>query len=197
MSSFTWPGSAQHDAAPVAVLLPGTGYTVKAPLLYWSATLLCRQGWRVQAVEWDADRPEGDDAQASVEREVERAGQAAGGRIDLVVAKSFGTLGLPWAIAHGVPGVWLTPVLTEAVILGALAAASSAHLAVGGGRDALWAPATHLHPEAIVHTVDGADHSLLTDDWRGSMELHRELHEAIAEHAQRVRQRIPRWSDRR
>jgi len=188
MSSFTWPGSAQQDAAPVAVILPGTGYTAKAPLLYWSAALLCEQGWRVQAVEWDVRAPADDQSQAYVERELQQVGEAVGGRIDLVVAKSFGTLGLPWAIAHAVPGVWLTPVLTEVVILDALAQASSAHLAVGGGRDVLWAPAANLQTDAIVHTVAGADHSLLlADDWQGSLDLHYGLYEAIAEHAQRVR----------
>ena len=172
----------------MAVILPGTGYTAKAPLLYWSAVLLCQQGWRVQAVEWDAQAPTDDGAQAYVERELQQAVEAAGGRIDLVVAKSFGTLGLPWAVANAVPGVWLTPVLTEAVILDALTQASSGHLAVGGSRDPLWAPGTSLQTDAVVQTVDGADHSLLlADDWQGSLNLHHELHEAIREHAKRVR----------
>jgi len=191
MSSFTWPGSAQQDAAPVAVILPGTGYTAKAPLLYWSAALLCEQGWRVEAVEWDVHPPVDERSQAYVEHELQQAVEVAGGHIELVVAKSFGTLCLPWAIAHAVPGVWLTPVLTEAVILDALAHASAAHLAVGGGRDVLWAPAADLQTDAIVHTVAGADHSLLlADDWQGSLDLHHGLHEAIAQHAERVRQTI-------
>ena len=172
----------------MAVILPGTGYTAKAPLLYWSAVLLCQQGWRVQAVEWDVQASTDDEAQADVERELQQAGGAVGGRIDLVVAKSFGTLGLPWAVANVVPGVWLTPVLTEAVILDALNQASSAHLAVGGSRDPVWAPATNLQSDAIVQTVEGADHRLLlADDWQGSLSLHHELHEAISEHAKRVR----------
>ena len=188
MSSFTWPGSAQHEAAPVAVLLPGTGYTARAPLLYWSAVVLCEQGWRVQAVEWDMLSLADDPSQAHVEREVQQAREAAGGHIDLVVAKSFGTLSLPWAVANAVPGVWLTPVLTEAVILDALAQASAAHLAVGGSRDPLWTPAMTMQTEALVRTVEGADHSLLlTDDWQGSLDLHHDLHKGIAEHAQRVR----------
>ena len=29
----------------------------------------------------------------------------------LVVAKSLGTLALPWAVERGLPGVWLTPLL--------------------------------------------------------------------------------------
>lgn len=145
MSSFTWPGSAQQVAAPVAVILPGTGYTAKAPLLYWTAALLCQQGWRVQAVEWDLNVLAEDESQAYVEHELQQAGETAGGHVDLVVAKSFGTHGLPWAVAHTVPGVWLTPVLTEAPIQDALARASSAHLAVGGSRDDLWAPADRRH----------------------------------------------------
>lgn len=172
----------------MAVILPGTGYTAKAPLLYWSAVLLCQQGWRVQAVEWDVNAPTDDEAQAYVEHELQQAGEAAGGRIDLVVAKSFGTLGLPWAVANAVPGVWLTPVLTEVVILDALTQASSAHLAVGGSRDTFWAPGACLQTDAVVRTVDGADHSLLlADGWHRSLSLHHELHLAIAEHAKRVR----------
>lgn len=172
----------------MAVILPGTGYTAKAPLLYWCAVLLCQQGWRVQAVEWDGPSPVADESQAHVERELQQAGEAAGGRIDLVVAKSYGTLCLPWAVEHAVPGVWLTPVLAETVILDALTQASSSHLAVGGSRDPLWVPATNLQTAAIVKTVEGADHSLLlADDWPGSLHLHHELHEVIAEHAKRVR----------
>lgn len=46
----------------------------------------------------------------------------------------------------------------------------------------------HLRTDAIVQTVNGADHSLLLpDDWQGSLDLHRGLHEAFAEHAKRVR----------
>ncbi|MCJ0700622.1 hypothetical protein FRIG_05670 [Frigoribacterium faeni] len=188
MSSFTWPGSAQQETAPVAVILPGTGYTAKAPLLYWSAVLLCEQGWRVRAVEWDVNPQAADESQADVERELQQAGDAAGGRVDLVVAKSFGTLGLPWAVAHAVPGVWLTPVLTDAVIFDALVRASAAHLAVGGSRDPLWSPAMRLKTDAVVQTMEGADHSLLlADDWHGSLDLHKQLYEVIAEHAKRVR----------
>jgi hypothetical protein len=35
-------------ASPVALVLPGAGYTAQAPLLSWSVALLAERGWHVQ-----------------------------------------------------------------------------------------------------------------------------------------------------
>lgn len=164
------------------MLLPGVGYGVKAPLLYWPALMLRQLGWRVEAVEWDARDLTADDSRPVVEERLQDAAEAVDGRVDLVLAKSFGTLALPWAVEHGVAGVWLTPVLTEPVVLDALTRASSSHLAVGGGADSMWQPARGLETHAGLVTVDGADHGLLVDDWATSFDAHRAVLTAIETH---------------
>ncbi|WP_277960030.1 hypothetical protein [Frigoribacterium faeni] len=182
MSSPTSSGPSTGTSCPVAVLLPGTGYGVKAPLLYWPALMLRQLGWQVEAVEWDARDLTADDSRRVVEERLQDAAEAVGGRVDLVLAKSFGTLALPWAVEHGVAGVWLTPVLTEPVVLDALTRASSSHLAVGGGADSMWQPARGLETHAGLVTVDGADHGLLVDDWATSFDAHRAVLTAIETH---------------
>ncbi|WP_411722328.1 hypothetical protein [Mycetocola sp.] len=189
MRSLTWPGS-DRESARVAVLLPGTGYTVQAPLLYWSAELLAQQGWRVEAVEWMVSDEAQRNPRAFVEAAVDLAfATAPGASRRLVVGKSFGSFALPWAIDSKVPGIWLTPVLTDLEIYDALAAAASSHLAIGGGADPMWAPSSSLTTGAQLTTLEGADHSLLLDgDWHGSIALHAEVLEIVARRAELLAQ---------
>ncbi len=83
---------------------------------------------------------------------------------------------LPWAVRHGVDGVWLTPVLTDPAVVAALAAAGTGSLAVGGSADPMWLPSAVGTTRAGLHTVDGADHALeVRGDWRGSQRLQAEV----------------------
>jgi hypothetical protein len=198
MRSFVWPGSTP-STAKTAVLLPGSGYTVQAPLLYWCANLLRDAGWHVRAVEWTVTDEALRDPTAFVERAVEMAFADAGlansrsGSMDdlmddaapatrLVVAKSFGTFALPWAIREGVPGVWLTPVLTETALSEALASADATHLAIGGSQDPMWVPESAAGTRATLSTIPGADHRLEVEDgWQASLEVQRDLMKSISE----------------
>ncbi|MGY4857783.1 hypothetical protein [Cryobacterium sp. AP23] len=183
MTSYAWARAESADA-PVAVLLPGVNYSVQAPLLYWCATLLAERGWHVQAVDWTVD----DDAQAHplpfVEAAVAEAFAASPpSPRRLVVAKSFGTYALPWARRAGIPGVWLTPLLTEAPVARALRDGTPADLAVGGGLDAFWQPDRVGTTDARLHSVPGAGHALtLPGDWRGSLGLQSGVLAEVARH---------------
>jgi hypothetical protein len=155
---------------------------VQRPLLYWCAELLVELGWRVEAIEWTGADVEESVAATLVERALILAltGTPAGAD-RLIVAKSLGTAALPWASANGVPGVWLTPVLADDEIRVALAGASADHLAIGGDRDELWAPAAALVTEATLVTVPGADHSLLIEgDWTASLDAQTDVLGRIA-----------------
>lgn len=182
MTSFAWARSQVSDA-PVAVLLPGVGYTVQGPLLYWCATLLAERGWHVQAVEWTVD----DEAQAHPQPFVEHAvaeAFAAGPPSSrrLIVAKSFGSWALPWARRHNVPGVWLTPLLTQPPLSEALQTATPADLAIGGEADEFWRPVVG-DTRARLISAPGAGHSLTRPgDWRGSLALQADILAAIAGH---------------
>ncbi len=164
----------------VAVLLPGTGYTAQRPLLHWAGELLRERGWAVREVAWEV----GEDARAAPSAFVEQHLAEAFGGSDgsrLVVAKSFGCFGLPWALREGVPGVWLTPVLTDAELRADFARAPDRHLAIGGDADPLWAGGLGGGATAATLTVPGADHALqIPGDWEGSVEAQQHLLRRVA-----------------
>jgi hypothetical protein len=158
------------SSAPLVLLLPGGGYGQQAPLLWWSRAIAVEHGVEAVAVSWTVDAAAADDPVEFVERAV--VGALDGRTPDLVVAKSFGSYALPWAVRHGVPGMWLTPVLSEAVVAAALTEAGDDSLAVGGSADPMWLPSAVGTTRAGLHTVDGADHALeVRGDWRRSQRL--------------------------
>ncbi|MEJ5867669.1 hypothetical protein WDV85_07945 [Pseudokineococcus sp. 5B2Z-1] len=166
------------DPQRVLTLLPGRGYTPQAPLLHFTSSLLLERGWTVREVWWGRLPPTGDpetDArQALVEGE--RALRAVQAREHVVVAKSLGTRLLPVARELGLPGVWLTPLLREDVVRGALGAPDKPSLLVGGTADnAAWDPEVAEQARLDgwdVLEVPGADHSLeLPGDARGSLRV--------------------------
>lgn len=183
MSSFTWAES-ESTSPRVAVLLPGTGYTVRAPLLYWCGRILAETGWHVQAVEWKVDAAALADPQPFVEQAVADAFDAAPPTSRrLIVAKSFGCFALPWAQREGIPGVWLTPLLTNEVVRTGLLGATTADLAIGGDADELWVPDRVSGTDARLISVPDADHALAkAGDWQRSLEIQADAFSEIAEH---------------
>lgn len=167
---------------PVAVMLPGVGYTIQGPLLYWCAQMLAERGWHVQGVEWTIDADV--NPVSFVERAVAAAFEAAPTTSRrLIVAKSFGSFALPFARREGIPGVWLTPVLTSEIVRESLAGASASHFAVGGDADAMWLPDAVANSRARSVTVAGADHSLtVTDGWRESLDAQSRVFESVSTH---------------
>ena len=188
MRTFPWPRPSEPVTRGVAVLLPGSGYTVQAPLLSWCAAMLVELGWHVQAVEWTVTDEAREHPEAFVERAVELAfAEAPEGDDRLVVGKSFGTFALPWAVRHEIPGIWLTPVLTEPALVRALDAAGATHLAVGGDQDPLWRPESVPTTGARLVTVPGGDHGLTVEaGWRDSIDAQTTVFEQVAEHVQRL-----------
>lgn len=190
MSSFVMARS-NSDSPPVAVLLPGVGYTAKGPLLHWCAELLSQAGWHVQGVEWTVDASALSDPKSFVEKAVAEAFNAAPpSSRRLIIAKSFGCFAAPWAHRNGVPGVWLTPVLTNEDVQLALIDASAADIAIGGEADELWLPETIADTRANVISVPKADHSLtIPGDWRGSLSAQAAIFESIANHLRTTQER--------
>lgn len=158
------------QALGTAILLPGRQLGVATPVLHWSATLLTQSGWSVVGVTWDEaglDR----EAVSHVRRCAEAAmGEALDDRPVLLVAKSVGTLALPWAVDNGLPGVWLTPLLQEAAVASAAAHAQQPTLLVGGTADPHWRPPKAVGPGVTLVELPGADHGLQQPgDWRRSV----------------------------
>lgn len=162
------------------MLLPGTGYTTQRPLLHWAGALLRQRGWEVREVAWTVPEEAFEHPRTFVDRHLAEAFDGPGDR-RLIVAKSFGCFGLPWALEHGVPGAWLTPVLIDEGLRAAVASAPPRHLAIGGDADALWTTAGLEGAAAEIVTVPRADHSLEEPgDWEASLAAQRDVLRRVA-----------------
>jgi len=152
------------DPARVATILPGSGYTAMGPLLWFARAALCDQGWTVRVLEWTA-KPTFDSARLAYARVLDGADAPDEGLPHLVVAKSLGTLAMPLAARLGLPGVWLTPLLTSEdapEMRSAVAHLGGDHLLVGGSADPHWDGALAASSAADVLEVGNADHNLET-----------------------------------
>jgi len=165
-----WLAQPDHPLG-TAILLPGGTGGVFTPLLHWSATLLTQSGWSVIGVTWDEARLE----HAGASTEVTRCAQSAleralSGLPVLVVAKSLGTLALPWAVENGISGAWLTPLLHDETVVAAVARAQPATLLVGGSADPHWRQLPEAGDGVDWLELPHADHGLQRDgDWHQSL----------------------------
>ena len=147
----------EGDPGRVCSVFPGRGYTPDRSLLYYCRMLLLDRGWTVREVWWaDGDKTDSEAALAQATEELD----AVSSGLHLVVAKSLGSFALPLAVERGLPGVWLTPILTEALIATAVRDLSAPSLLVGGTKDRLWDGEVARKSAADVLELDGANHSL-------------------------------------
>jgi len=185
METFTRAQAATLDGgkAKVAVLLPGVGYQVDGPLLYWVAEILAESGWHVQGVRWVVDGAAHREPDAFTAQAVERAfAQAPPASQRLVVAKSFGTMVIPWAERTRTAGIWLTPILTDPMIRETLAQTTKSDLFIGGSDDEYWDVAHQLETAGTFLEIPGANHSLqIPNNWRASLESQSRIFDKVAE----------------
>lgn len=142
-----------------ALVAPGAGYGLQAPLVDYSLTALERRDVNVTTLTWDpvlatlpnADRPRWACEQVAAKFEDH----------DVMIGKSLGSNASPIAADHGIPAVWLTPVLTWPWAVDGMRRATAPFLLVGGTADRLWdgALARTLTPHVL--EIDGADHGLM------------------------------------
>ncbi len=179
-----WPPRterADHVAKRV-IVLPGGGYPIDAPLLFWTAFGLVDDGWFVQTVRWQDPPMEAGFVSGALQRVLQEAPSADQ---TLILAKSLGTLAAPAAVELGMPAVWLTPVLTDDAVVQALSAYPAAQLVVGGSADSLWPDdAPRLTGEVMY--VDGADHGMHRGGVRESNEIQMEVVDRVREFAKTV-----------
>jgi pimeloyl-ACP methyl ester carboxylesterase len=93
-----------------------------------------------------------------------------------VVAKSISTRALLLPAAARLPGVWLTPLLTEPDLARAVAARVAPTLLVGGTADASWRGNAATLSSAEILEIPGADHALqINRDPSASLEALRQV----------------------
>lgn len=159
-------------APPVALVLPGRGYGHDHPGLYYTRMALASRGWRAHLVTWEG-LPEDP---ALWPDHVSRVAASAIEEVrpELLVGKSLGSFAMPLAVERGVPGIWLTPLLTDERLAVAAAHLPARSLLVGGTADGSWdgglARAGAASCGCEVLELDGADHCFdIRQDPRGSI----------------------------
>jgi hypothetical protein len=187
MLSIRRLGEATEAASRVALVLPGAGYTAQAPLLYWTTRALADAGWDVWGIDWHSDIDESArrDLFGFVHAALVRAERVLPKPPELVVAKSLGTYGLPYFTDRDVRAAWLTPILTDSNVAGALAAVTrGAHLAIGGSGDPAWRPELVAASQARLVTVDDAGHSLeaASAEWREASQRQLDIIDQVVAH---------------
>lgn len=183
------PWFAQPDRSlGTVILLPGRMGGIATPLLHWPASLLTQMGWSVLGVAWDENRLEGEGAASEVRRCADAAlTQVPSGQPVLVVAKSLGTLALPWAVENRLPGVWLTPLLQDAAVVAAVEEARQVTLLVGGSNDPCWRPLTAAGPGVMLFELPDADHGLQQPGhWRRSLLHQVEIFDRVSQLGEQI-----------
>jgi hypothetical protein len=143
------------------IIVPGRGYSAEGPLLDLARHALRDRGAHTETVTWQVPASLNDTeyTEAFVRAHVAAALYRTPGGRPVIIAKSLGTYAAVFAATLQLPGIYLTPVLSAAVV-GALAANSAPALLVGGTADRLWQPAQAAATGKSVITVPDGDHRL-------------------------------------
>jgi hypothetical protein len=182
-----WFAQPDHPLG-TAILLPGRMGGIATPLLHWPAALLTQMGWSVLGISWDENRLSREAAASQVRRCADAAlDQAPSARPVLVVAKSLGTLALPWAVENRLSGAWLTPLLKDTAVATAVQEAQQLTLLVGGTGDPHWQPPAATGPGTDLLELPDADHGLQQPgDWRQSLLHQVKIFDRISQLAEQV-----------
>ena len=143
----------------LALLVPGIAYPCQMPQLYFAKEVALANGYNVREMAWEPGM------EWTAERVVaEVAAALEGNELPvLIMAKSIGSLSSVYAAKHGLPGVWITPVLEKPEAVEAIGATKQPQLAIGGSVDPHWnSEAAKAWPQNVkVQEFEGADHSTL------------------------------------
>ena len=145
--------------------MPGVAYPVRAPLLDLADDALRDLGVPIEPIEWTV--PDGLPSlgsepfvRAHVSAALHRLTAAEPEAQPVIIAKSFGTHAAALAAERKLPAIWLTPLLTNAAIVAAIARNPAPALVVCGTADKYWIPEAAAVTGKTVLTIEDGDHGL-------------------------------------
>jgi len=144
----------------IAVLAPGGGYTVQAPLLAYARLAVERRDAEVRPVEWRFPEDFDDSMKQRFEFVLSQVAATLGDDSALIIGKSLGSLAAGLAAVRALPAIWLTPLLTMPEVVEAIQAAERPPLLIGGGADRSWDGAVARRISPHVLEIPDADHAL-------------------------------------
>lgn len=169
--------SQKENAEGIAILLPGLGYTVQAPLLHYSTGIYLENGYDVLHVNYqytgaDYERFSVDEVDDALKHDVNKIVDAV--LLDHayphihIVAKSFGTLALCHEAAReslqDAKFIWLTPLLKDDEIFQAMLDSKQEGLCIIGDEDRHYDERRFnelkRNQRLEMHLVKGVNHSL-------------------------------------
>jgi len=107
----------------IAVLAPGGGYTVQAPLLAYARLAVERRDAEVRPIEWRFPEDFDDSPKQRFELVSSQVAETLQDDKALVIGKSLGSLAAGVVAIRALPAIWLTPLLTTPEVVEAIQAA--------------------------------------------------------------------------
>ena len=147
------------SAQRTALVIPGSGGCWHLPHQLFAADAARARGARLHHVSWSGEVPP--EPQARGPWAVAQIAAALRGLPQpLVIASSLGTLAAALAADHGLPAIWITPLLHRPEVVEGLRRASAPRLLIGGTADSSWRPGLARELSPHVYEAEGADHGL-------------------------------------
>ncbi|PLR70786.1 alpha/beta family hydrolase [Bacillus sp. UMB0728] len=163
----------KETADSLAIILPGAGYTVQAPLLHFCTGLFYSKGYDVLHLNYSFNRKEqaalsGEGLAEAVRLVIDDALKNKGYKQYFIVAKSIGTMALPYLLKdqsfQDAKAVWMTPLLQKEFVLNSMGADNHKGLCIIGDQDPFftWERIERIkeNPNLSIKVVEGGDHSL-------------------------------------
>ena len=141
------------------LVIPGSGGCWHTPHQLFAVDAARLRGAQLHYVSWSGEVPPEPEARGPWA--VEQIAAALRGLSEpLIIASSLGTLAADLAADHGLPAVWITPLLHRPEVVEGLRRASAPCLLIGGTADSSWRPGLARELSPHLFEVAGADHRL-------------------------------------
>ncbi|AND38308.1 alpha/beta hydrolase [Cytobacillus oceanisediminis] len=167
----------KRETSSLVIVLPGAGYTTKAPLLHFATGLFYTKGFDVLHINYTLSREEMSVlSEGDFSRDVQHAIDSAIKNKEYsnyyVVAKSIGTIALSYLLNNTMlkdaKAVWLTPLLQREDVFNAMGNSDHKGLCIIGDRDSCFIEERFeklkKNQNLILKVVEGGNHSLELDE---------------------------------